>query len=153
MNRTGTTLRLIGRYYHALEQKGRLSIPKTFRDQLKPEAVLTTGLDGCCFLFPQGNWQQVALEAHRLPLTQKAARDWVRYLSNNAASVSFDSQGRILIPEHLRQYGDLRKEVVVVGSLSRVEIWDRARYHQYLDTITNQAEQIAESLTESAEDR
>lgn len=136
----------IGRYYHALEQKGRLSIPKEHRSQLGTNPVLTVGLEGCLFLMPETEWVKVTETAVNSPLTKKAARDWARYLANNAVSVSLDQLGRILIPEHLRDHSHLAKDVVVVGSINRVEIWDRETYHQYLDSISTQAEGIAESL-------
>lgn len=145
MQRTGTN-RFIGRFYHALEQKGRLSIPAVFRLKLGKSAVITRGLDGCLFLFPDQNWQAVATQAETLPLTKRQARSWVRLLANNASQITFDQLGRILIPDHLRTIAHLNKEVVVVGSLTHLEIWDKHIYHTYLDQIENQAEAIAESL-------
>jgi MraZ protein len=149
MQRTGTT-RFIGRYYHALEQKGRVSIPKTFRQSLGETAVITRGLDGCLYLFESDNWQAVAAQAASMPLTQGQARAWVRLLAHNASEVRFDHLGRILINDDLRQQAGLSKDVVIVGSLTHIEIWDRATYHTYLDKISAQAEAIAESLTNSS---
>jgi MraZ protein len=140
---------LIGRYYHALEQKGRLSIPASFRKQLGDSAILTLGLEGCLFMFAAPNWQQVALEATKLPFTQKKARDWIRLLANNAKQVEFDPLGRILIPDYLRQYAKLQKHVSIVGSLNRLEIWDQSLYHQYLDELQQHPESIAESIIPS----
>lgn len=136
----------IGRYYHALEQKGRLSIPSSFRSKLGSRAILTTGLDGCLFLLDESQWESLIQDVQNAPVTKRNARDWSRYLANNAVEVDFDSQGRILIPEHLRQTAAMSKEVVVAGSVNRIEIWDRDKYHQYLDTISATAETIAESL-------
>lgn len=138
---------LIGRYYHALEQKGRLSIPSGLRKQIGDSAILTFGLDGCLFMFATKNWQQVALEASNLPFTQKKARDWVRLLANNAVKVDFDKLGRINIPDYLRQHAGLTKRICVVGSLNRVEIWDQTIYHTYLSRVEKQKEAIAESIT------
>ena len=143
--RTGS-IRFIGRYYHALEQKGRVSIPAVFRDQLGSSAVITRGLDGCLFLFAKKNWARVAAEASTLPLTQKQARAWVRLLANNASEVAFDPLGRILVPDYLRTAAHLIKDIAVVGSLTHIEMWDRDTYHTYLKNIEAQAETIAESL-------
>lgn len=142
-------MQFIGRFYHALEQKGRVSIPASFRSQLGEKAIITAGLEGCLFLFDQGNWQEVVAEAAHLPLTKKNSRDWTRYLAGNAAEVSFDSLGRILIPEHLRQAANLSKNTVIVGSLKRVEIWDQDSYHAYLKDMETRVADIAESLGES----
>lgn len=150
MKRTGTT-RFIGRYYHALEQKGRLSIPAVFRQILGDSAVITRGLDGCLFLFPYKNWEKISQQAANMPLTKKQSRAWVRLLANNAADVLFDDLGRIMVPEHLRTFGKLAKAVVIVGSLNYVEIWDQETYHHYLKSIENQAEAIAETLTPDSE--
>jgi MraZ protein len=146
MSGTGTPIAFIGRYYHALEQKGRLSIPVSFREGLKPSAVLTRGLDGCLFLFALKEWEVLSAQSASLPLTRKTSRDWLRLLANNAAVVTFDSLGRILIPEYLRETAGLTKQVVVVGSLTRVEIWNQASYSQYLKNLESNAETIAESI-------
>jgi MraZ protein len=140
-------MRLIGRYYHALEQKGRLSIPVIFRQQLDNDAVLTTGLDGCLFIFPLTDWEKIAQEALSRPVTNKKARDWIRLLSNNAVIVTFDALGRILIPDHLKEHAELNKRVCIVGSLNRIEIWDQDRYHRYLEDLEINAEAIAESIS------
>jgi MraZ protein len=137
----------IGRHYHALEQKGRLAIPHEYRRQLGTKAILTHGLDGCLFLFSQDHWHSLMEETARLPLTQKRSREWVRLLTNNASLVNFDSQGRILIPEHLISFAQLTKDVVIVGSLNRLEIWDRDYYHHYMEKLSQRADEVAESLT------
>jgi MraZ protein len=139
----------IGRYYHALEQKGRLSIPVTFRSKLGNNVILTTGLDGCLFLLEESQWETVIKDIENAPLTKKSSRDWSRYLSNNAVEVQFDQQGRILIPEHLRELAKLEKETVIAGSVSRVEIWDRDIYHTYLKDLETRVEAIAETMVEN----
>ena len=149
MPRTGKPARFIGRYYHALEQKGRVSIPPSLRHPLGQTAILTIGLDGCLFLFPESNWVSVVESAAAMPLTHKPARDWVRLLANNAVNVNFDHLGRILIPDYLRTHAKLSKNVVIVGSLTRIEIWDQTIYHHYLQSIASQAETIAAAVTPS----
>lgn len=142
----------IGRYYHALEQKGRLAIPKAFRAQLQTGAIITRGLDGCLYLFPQTTWDSIISQAATHPFTQKASREWVRILTHNAHQVDFDSQGRILIPEHLRELAHLSKDCVLAGSIDKVEIWHRDTYHQYMEKLDAQAETIAESIQTNQED-
>ncbi len=136
----------IGRYYHALEQKGRLSIPVSFRTKLRQHAIVTTGLDGCLFLFETTTWQKIVADTANGPLTKKNIRDWGRYLANNAEEVTCDAQGRILLSEHVRQQAKLKKDVVIVGSIDRIEIWDQTIYHQYLDDLEKRAVSIAESI-------
>lgn len=146
MQRTGTKTTYIGRFYHALEQKGRLSIPSSFRQQLNGQAVITAGLDGCLFLLDSAHWQILLTSTEQTPLTKRRSRDWTRYLANNAAEVVIDAQGRILIPEHLRQLAGLKDTVVVVGSVDRIEIWNQPAYNLYLESLLTNAADIAESI-------
>lgn len=145
------TRQFIGRYYHALEQKGRLSIPAAFREKLGGQAILTLGFDGCLFLFPLPNWQEALKGTANMPFTRKRSRDYIRWLTNSAVEVEMDGQGRILVPAYLKERANLEKRVVVVGSLDRIEIWNQEDYHQYLEQLESQAEEIAESLGESPE--
>jgi len=142
-------MQFLGHYYHALEQKGRLAIPALFRKNLGKEPVLTRGLEGCLFLFPQTTWQEVVAAAERKPLTRRASREWVRLLTYNAQRVEFDAQGRILVPDHLRQFAGLTEKVVLAGALNRIEIWQQERYHTYLEKLEGRAEEIAEAIDQT----
>lgn len=135
----------IGKYYHTIEEKGRVSLPKSFRE-LEKQWVITRGLDGGLFLFPAKSFQKQVQTLNQLGFTKKAHRDFVRLLTNDAESLEADTQGRITIPEYLRAAAQLTKQVVIVGSFERVEIWDVDTYHAYLDTIADHAEEIAEQI-------
>ena len=137
----------IGRYYHTVEEKGRVSLPKTFREQEK-QWVITRGLDGGIFLFPRQKYQEQVQTLSQLGFTKKAHRDVVRLLTNDAEEVEADSLGRIALPEHLRATAQLTKQVVIVGSFERIEIWDVEKYHAYVDTLAEHAEEIAEQIKE-----
>ncbi len=126
----------ISRYYHTLEAKGRLAIPSAYREKLSSGGVITVGLDGCLFLFPNSYWQELCAKLVNLPLTNKTARQYTRLLVQSAVELNLDPQGRTLIPEYLKASASLKKQVVVAGALTRVEIWDRDRYHEHLDLIT-----------------
>ena len=133
-----------GRHYHNLEAKGRLAIPQAFREELGSGGVITWGLDGCLFLFPKSYWQKLSEKLASLSLTNPAARNLTRILVQSAVELNLDSQGRTLIPEHLRDQVNIKKQVVVAGTLTRVEIWDRDAYHKHLDLIAqtfNEADQ------------
>jgi MraZ protein len=135
----------IGRYYHTIEEKGRVSLPKSFREQEK-QWVITRGLDGGVFLFPHATFQEQVQKLSQLGFTKKAHRDFVRLLTNDAEAVEVDDLGRITIPDYLRAPAQLTKKIVIVGSFERVEIWDVEKYHTYLDTVVPQAEAIAEQI-------
>ena len=140
----------IGRYQHHLEEKGRLSIPKKFRSQLIDGAILSKGLDGCLFLYPQAAWAALIAKVSSLPLTQADARGFTRSLAHSAEEVEIDRLGRILIPEFLRTEANLTGDCIVAGAVDRVEIWDSKKYAQYANSINNHLEDIAEKLSISA---
>lgn len=137
---------LLGKSYNSLDQQRRVTIPKNMRGQLGNTAVLTRGLDGGLFLLPEDYWYQLVNNLTQLPFTKKRARDFWRYLSNDAYEVQPDNLGRITIPTTLTEFAELQKEVVVVGSMQYIEIWDQTRYHRYLDEVVETAEEIAEEL-------
>ena len=118
----------IGEYNHTIDAKGRLIVPSKFRELLGSEFVVTKGLDGCLFVYP--NEERVTIEEKfkSIPLTTKDARKFSRFFFAGATSCEVDRQGRILLPQVLREYADLQKEVVLAGVLSRIEIWNRDRW-------------------------
>ncbi len=116
------------------------------RGELGSAPILTRGLDGGLFLLPEPFWSSLVNNLENQPFTKKRARDFLRLMSNDAYPVEPDRLGRITIPEALAKLAGLGKDIVVVGSLQYAEVWDRDRYHQYLESIADQAEEIAESL-------
>lgn len=137
---------LIGKSYHLLDSQRRVTIPKGLRGELGENPILTRGFDGGLFLVPEPFWHALLKNLDNQPFTKKRARDFWRLLSNDASRVEPDRLGRITVTEPLSALAQLKKEVVVVGSLQYVEIWDRDLYHHYLDSLSGQAEEIAESL-------
>lgn len=129
------TMTFIGTYYHTLEEKGRVSVPKAFRQQLTHGSVVTRGLDGCLFIFTADSWSILTDQLQGLPLSTKAARDFLRLLTYHAAPVELDKLGRTRLPESLTQLAGINKELVFAGALTRVELWAKDRYHQYLDNL------------------
>lgn len=118
----------MGEYNHTIDIKGRLIIPSKFREILGDEFVVTKGLDGCLFVYPNEEWQAFEEKLKTLPLTNKDARKFTRFFLAGAASVEVDKQGRILLPYVLREFADLEKEVVLIGVANRIEIWNRERF-------------------------
>jgi MraZ protein len=139
----------LGRYYHTIEEKGRISLPKKFRakEQL---FIITRGLDGGLFIFDQEEWSKQIGELTTRTLTKKSHRDFTRLMTNDAQEVEVDNQGRILIPEYLRDFAQLSKQAVVVGSFNKIEIWNPDKYHTYIETIEKESEQIAEEIEQVA---
>ncbi|MFZ5376924.1 MAG: division/cell wall cluster transcriptional repressor MraZ [Patescibacteria group bacterium] len=136
---------LVGKFYHRLEEKGRVSLPKKFREQAK-DWIVTRGLDGCLFMFKQTEFQTQIQDLSQRTFTKKAHRDLMRLLTNEAEEISADELGRVKLPNYLIEYAGISKEIVIVGSLRYLEIWDQDKYHHYVDQLENQAETIAESI-------
>lgn len=113
----------LGEFVHTLDGKGRLTIPAKFRADLDASLVVTRGMDRCLAMFPLAKWDQLAARVSDLPLTDRRARAFKRFLFASASQVSPDKQGRILIPPRLREYAGLDGEVVVAGLNDYIEIW------------------------------
>jgi len=133
----------IGKYYHHLESNGRLSLPKNFRDE-ENNWIVTRGLDGCLFLLKEANFIEELNKIKQVSFSKKANRDLIRLMTNEATQVSVDKNGRVNLPDYLIKFAQLVKDVVVVGNLDHLEIWDQNSYHNYVDQLESDAENIAE---------
>lgn len=136
----------MGEYNHTIDTKGRLIIPSKFREALGEEFVVTKGLDGCLFVYDNNEWNAFEEKLKSLPLTNKDARQFVRFFLAGAAMAEVDKQGRILIPSVLREFAGLEKEVVLIGVASRVEIWSKDRWENAASY--DDMEEIAEHMAE-----
>lgn len=135
-----------GEYNHTIDDKGRLIIPSRFRYELGESFVLTRGLDGCICIYPQNEWDLLEAKLRELPLTNRNSRLVTRFLVGGAVSCELDKQGRILIPAPLREHAGLTKDVVLVGTLERIEIWDKTRWNETCSF--DDVEAIAESISD-----
>lgn len=138
----------MGEYQHSLDAKGRLIIPAKFRDELGESAVMTRGLDNCLFLFPLSEWKSLEEKLKTLPLTKADARQFVRFFFSGATDCELDKQGRIVVPQNLRDYGKMDKEVTVIGVSNRVEIWSTENWSTYMDAAEESYEEIAEHIVD-----
>ena len=136
----------MGQYNHTIDAKGRLIIPSKFREALGDEFVVTKGLDGCLFVYDNKEWAAFEEKLKSLPLTNKDARQFVRFFLAGAALAEVDKQGRILLPAVLREFAALEKEVVLIGVASRVEIWSKERWEN--EASYDDVEEIAEHMAE-----
>lgn len=140
-------MQFIGEYKHSLDEKGRVALPAKFRKRLKG-AIITRGLDRCLFVFNQDEWLILAKKLTALPLAQGNSRAFVRLMLAGAMEAPLDSQGRILIPEYLRKYADLKRIAIVAGLFNRIEIWDENNWEQYKAKTESASDEIAEKLGE-----
>jgi len=138
----------IGEYTHNLDEKGRMSVPAKFREKLAQGAVITRGLDHCLWIYPREEWEVIAAKLAQLPLTRKQSRAFARLMLAGAWDVEFDTQGRINIPEYLRQYAGMAKKVIVAGLYTRLELWDEKAWQTYKRATEAASDDIAEGLAE-----
>jgi len=120
-----------GEYQHSVDAKGRVIIPSKFREGLGEKFILTKGLDNCLFAYSLEEWSNLEAKLRSLPFTDKDVRAFVRFFFAGAAEVEVDKQGRILIPQNLREYAGLEKDVYIIGVSTRVEVWDKSKWESY----------------------
>lgn len=135
----------MGTYDHSIDTKGRVIVPAKFREALGDSFVVTLGLDGCLFVYPNEEWEDFVNQLKELP-GSKEARKLQRYFMAGAAPCDVDKQGRVLIPSNLREKAGLEKDIVFVGVMSKIEIWSRQRWDEN-DDFDN-VDDIAEHMSE-----
>ena len=138
---------LIGEYEHSLDVKGRLILPAKIREDMGDKFIVTKGLDGCLFGFSQNEWTNFEEKLKTLPLTNKNARDFVRFFLSGATACEIDKQGRFLITSNLREYATLEKDAIIIGVGTRIEIWNREKWKSYNSDENISADEIAENMT------
>lgn len=138
----------LGEYQHNVDPKGRMAIPAKFRAELSAGAIITRGLDNCLFVFASKDWESLAQKLVSLPLAQANSRAFARLMLAGATDVELDAQGRVLIPDYLRKYAGLEKQVTVAGLYNRVEIWNTETWKRYKEKTERASDEIAEKLGE-----
>lgn len=139
---------LLGEYKHSVDEKGRLAIPVKFRDVLKAGAIITRGLDKSLFIFSLTEWDALAKKLIALPLAQGNSRAFARLMLAGAADMKLDQQGRLLVPDYLREYAGIGKQAVVAGLYNRIEVWNAETWQEYKTKTESASDEIAEKLGE-----
>ena len=137
---------LIGEYLHTLDSKKRLSLPAKFRKEVGKKVVITRGLDSCLFMFPIAAWDNIVQKLATLPVGQADTRGMSRFILAGAVETEVDGAGRILVPDFLKDFADLRSRVVLAGVADRVEIWNEKTWEEYKRRIEKGADQMAQTL-------
>lgn len=138
----------MGEFEHSLDSKGRLTVPVKFREGLGETFVVTRGLDKCLFVYPNEEWQILESKLKSLPMTRSDARSFVRFFFSGASECEMDKQGRILLPQKLRDYAGLEKDCILLGVSNRVEIWDSTVWTDYASEAETSFADIAEKLVD-----
>ena len=142
-----------GQSLHNLDSKGRLRIPARFREVLKEEyqddsQVMVTTLDKCLAAYPMPVWQAIEEKIVKLSTVNPEVRRFKRYFISGAQNCSFDKQGRILIPQYMRQLACFDKEVLLAGMLDNFEIWGKSRWGEEMDNTRYSIPDIAQKMAE-----
>ena len=139
---------LLGEYNHNLDVKGRVSVPAKFREDLGESFIVTKGLDNCLFAYSKEEWQTFETKLKTLPMTNTNARNFIRFFFAGATECEIDKQGRVNIPQILRDYAGLSKDVSIIGVSTRVEIWDRQKWEDYTSPDNMDVSDIASQMSD-----
>jgi MraZ protein len=136
----------IGEYTHTVDDKKRISLPSKFRKVLGKKVIATHGLDQCLFLYHPDEWEKISEKLSELGMGQAETRAFNRFILAGAVEIEIDAMGRILVPDFLRDFADLKTRVVFAGVHSRIEIWNEKRWTEYKEKVVKQADMMAEKL-------
>ncbi len=137
----------IGTFEHSIDDKGRLAVPARFRSELADGMFVTRGIDRCLMLLTSEHWQRLVDGMSSLPMLQNDARRLQRHFFSGAAPLQPDRLGRVVIPQFLREYAQLSSDVIVVGVMNRIEIWDRQSWSAERDEVESLSQELAEHLS------
>ena len=136
----------MGEYQHSLDEKGRLIVPAKFREDLGEKFIITRGLDNCLYVYPLIQWKQLEEKIKELPTSHSDTRAFVRMFFSGAVEAELDKQGRVVVPQHLREHARIDKDVYVIGISTKVEIWSKESWENYSDQAQQSYESIAEKI-------
>ena len=137
---------LLGYSERIIDAKGRMILPRAYRQEFESGLVITRGLDNCLLLFPMDEWESVVSKIEEVPAGKEEARRFSRLFFSNAKRQTPDAQGRILIPSYLREIAELTKEVVVIGLSNKAEVWNPERWAAYRGESEGNYEQAASDI-------
>jgi len=139
-----------GEYLHSIDRKGRLILPAKFREVAKGNFIekffVTRGLDKCLFMFAEEEWRAQEGKFKAIPFTKQQARTFNRLYFSGAAEIIPDKQGRILLPQYLKDFAEIKKDVIFVGVSNRIEIWASDKWREFYGSSKQSFEEIAEKL-------
>ena len=137
---------LIGEYHHNIDDKGRLTIPSKFREEIGDKFIVTRGLDNCLFVYSLVEWEKIVSKLKTLPFTKKDARTFTRFFLSGATLCEFDKQGRITLLNQLVEHASIKKECAIIGVDDRLEIWALEKLNALMEDTKDRLEEISENL-------
>lgn len=136
----------IGEYHHTIDSKKRVSLPAKFRKDLGEKIIITKEFEDCLVVYTAKEWEVISNKLGNLPTGQAEARGYIRFKLAGATEVEIDKLGRILIPDYLAKYVGLKKNAVICGLASRLEIWDEEKWESYREKVESEVEDLASKL-------
>ena len=137
---------LIGEYFHTIDTKKRLALPAKFRKELGKKVIVTRGFENCLVVYQQSEWKLVMEELRRLPSGRAESRKFNRAILGGATEINLDKLGRILIPDYLKKYAGLKKNITICGLSNKLEIWDDQKWEVYRKKAEQDIDKVAENL-------
>jgi len=142
-----------GEYIHSIDRKGRIILPAKFREAAKNNFIekffVTRGLDKCLFMFSEEEWRTQENKFKSIPFTKQQARTFNRLYFSGAIDIVPDKQGRILLPQYLKEFAQIKKDVIIVGVSNRIEIWAKDKWEEFYGNSKQSFEEIAEKLIDN----
>ncbi len=124
-----------GEYQHTIDRKGRIILPSKFREVAKSNFIekffVTRGLDKCLFMFAEDEWKNQEQKFKSMPFTKQEARRFNRLYFSGAVEMAADKQGRILLPQYLKDFAGRKRDIVIIGVANRIEIWDKTLWQGF----------------------
>lgn len=139
---------LMGKYQNSIDAKGRMIVPSKYRGELAYHCVLTRGIDSCLYIYPMEKWEEFMDKLSKLPTTDPNARAFVRHIYANAVECEIDKQGRMGIPQELREYAGIEKEMVTVGVLDKIELWSKEVWEKNAEATAMAPNELAAKMAE-----
>lgn len=136
----------IGEYHHAIDSKKRLSLPVKFRKDLGEKVIITKGFEKCLVVHTLKEWEEISNKLGSLPVSQFEARAYARIVLGGAIEAEIDKLGRVLLPDYLLKYADLKRKAIICGLSNRIEIWDEEKWNSYRKKIEKDLGDFGEKL-------
>lgn len=137
---------LIGEFKHTIDDKNRISLPMKIRKEIGKKIIITRGLDNCLFVYSTKEWEKISEQLGSLGMGQADTRAFNRFMLAGASEINVDSVGRILIPDHLKEFAKIKTKVVFAGIHNRVEVWNENRWEDYKNKVLSHADDMAQKL-------
>lgn len=136
----------VGQFLHNLDSKNRIIVPAKFRPKLGDRAIITVGLDKSLAIYTEEEWLKLQTRLLSLNTNESNARKYIRFLVASATECNFDNNGRVILPNNLLEYGNIQKELVIIGNLNHIEIWSKENWDDYYTNASKEFEEVAERL-------